>query len=312
MDNKTLLKLTGRYLDDYLEAFLESGQSSDLKSFLFGQPVPPSQARFNPDVESVDLHKKRFDMIHDTLPDAKLKGFVDTVSSMEDVVVVDMCSWYGERFGLWVAAANPSAEVHVYDPQVLQDFAPFLFNDQKPECIFKFDNQTPYDVMHQEQSVNNLYRQNGLGNITFHQQVMCAAGMKRIACRNKGRKVVFTARRINDLVGPVADAVATCENAEMVIAPLVNLEVKNYQDDTVMRLIDRRRDIRRDQDSSVPVAPADNARSRLFTMMQKYYSLKAASVVGDRAEVYRSGDLDGLSVFHHPTHYVSTIEPKRK
>ncbi|MBU2560665.1 MAG: hypothetical protein KKD17_00020 [Nanoarchaeota archaeon] len=313
MKKQELLDRTGRYLEDYLADFAEEGRASDARHFRFGIEIPAYQARMDPeDVDTIDLHLTRFNQIYRSLQQASLKGFIDAVSRIEDVIVIDICSLYGERFGLWVASENPTADVHVHNPEVPgEDFALFLFNQHNRGKIWKFHTKPKFDVSDPEGSINELYGVNGFTNISFHLDAMDAEGMDRYCRENPRRKVVFVAERINDLVQPIAGAVARNPSAEMVIAPLINLDVRNYLDDQTMLLIDKYRHIRQGQTASDTHRPSANVRTRLFTMMQQYYSLKAALEAGGKAEVYAATELERGFPFHHPTHYVSTIEHLR-
>jgi hypothetical protein len=308
MENSQLMKETGRYLEDYLEAFMKNGFSSELKMMSCGVEIHPSQAmQFEGDVQTVDLHKSRFCSLYKNLPEANLATLREAAAKVEDILVVDMCSWYGERFGLWVAAQNPGSEVHVYNPMIPSAFAGFLFNDARRELVFKFRNKPEFDKRDIEGSVNRLYAENGMRNVQFHLEAMDLQGMNRYAKENPSRRVLFFAERINFLIAPIVTAAAESANADAILAPLINVDSASFCEDEVMRLINKYRAIRQGQQSADTIPAEATARARLFTMMQQYCALKAATKIGDRAMVYRESRLDSGFPFQHPTHYVSTI-----
>jgi hypothetical protein len=307
---RTLLQTTGDYITDYLPVFMAGNNERDIRFFgPGGYELSEAQAR-QPHTEAcaLDLHEKRFRELYDSLPRATLRDFRDAVSNIDNVVVIELCSWYGEMFGLWVAANNPSAEVHVYDPETRRfNFSPMLFNDKHPDRIWKFEKRTGFTALNVEDSVNNLYIKNGLKNIHFHQEAADAVVLENYALSFSGRPVVFVGLRVNELVPEICRVVRKYRNAGVVMTPFLSSEYGHSDNDPVIEEINRGIEIRAGQERDRIIDPAVTGRSRLFTVMQQYVSLKAARQCGERARVYRESIFELGSPFHQPTHYVSTV-----
>lgn len=308
---ETLLRTTGAFLRDYLPEFREHAVDEDIRFFLpEGCEVSEVRARqHNVDAYALDLHEKRFRELYEKIPRATLRDFRDAVSSIDDVVVVELCSWYGELFGLWVAANNPSAEIHVYDPEVRRfNFSPMLFNDRNPDRIWKFKKRTGFTHLNIEGSVDKLYRKNGLDNIWFHQKAADTEILSQYAVQYNNRPVVFAGLRVNKLIPEICGVVSRYRNAGVIMTPFLSSECAYSGSDAVVEEINRSIEIRAGQERKNIIDPAITGRSRLFTAMQQYLSLLAAQQCGERTRVYRESIFERGSPFHQPTHYVSTVE----
>ena len=314
MDSTMLLKETGRYLEDYLEDFVVHERDADIRFFAYGAEVPAFSVNQFEDVDKIDFHKARFRNLYDRLPEAELFDFVRVLTHMDDLVLVDVGNMLmGADFSLWVAALNPSAEVHVYNPDMNFDLPKFLFNEHNKDKLFKLKNRTGLDNSRAEESTKELFAENGIDNISHHYDIVRQADLKKIAEENSGKNVVFFSRRTptmpEEMTSQIAEVVAGHHNAGMILLPLFNTRICAYQDDRIMQLINMYR-FARDHYRGPTCSPEDNAASRLFTATQQYYALKAGSIVGGRAKVYRESHFETGFPFHHPTHYVSTIDPK--
>ncbi|MBN1544238.1 hypothetical protein JW898_02125 [Candidatus Woesearchaeota archaeon] len=315
MEKQELLERTGIYLEDYLDDFVIHGKVSDIRYSSYGVTIPAHAVRNFEDVEEVDRHRSRFSQIHEALPEAGLFDFVRALSSMKDAVLVDIGSMLmGADFSLWVAAQNRSSEVHIYNPDVDCDFPPFLFNELKRERVFKLKEKTELDTSRPEESAERLFRANGLPNIYYHCARIGKEGLESIAEADADRPVVFFSRRTptmpEEMTSQIASVTAGHPNSHMILLPLINTRIDAYHDDRIIKLINRYR-FAREHHKDPTSEPSANAATRLFTATQQYYALKAASVVGERAKVYRERERETGFPFHHPTHYVSTVEPLR-
>ncbi len=315
MNNQALLSQTDKYLDDYLEAFVIQNKKSDIQYSAYGVPIPAHSVQQFDDVDAVDLHKERFKQLYDSLPESELFDFVRALSDIENVVLIDIGNMlYGADFSLWVAAQNPSADIHIYNPDIDHEFPPFLFNDFNKEQVFKLKTLALFDHSDPKSSTKKLFESNGLPNISYHYEKIEKGCLEKIAQENADRQVVFFSRRTpttpKEMTSQIACVVNDNENTHMILMPLINTKINAYKDDRIIELINRY-NFAREHYKDPTSEPCANAATRLYTAMQQYYALKAASVVGERAEIYKEAHFETGFPFHHPTHYVSTIEPKK-
>ncbi|MBW2972025.1 hypothetical protein KY359_03225 [Candidatus Woesearchaeota archaeon] len=313
MSKEMLLKETGKYIEDYLVPFVIDSKNDDIRFFFMEREITPEMAEVYKTGTTIDdLHRSRFSALYNSVPEASMRSFIDAVSVEDSPVIIDIGSLHGEEFSLWVASQNPSAEVHIYNPQEMDAFPPYLFNGISPDRFFKLKPDVRFDKARQEECTNALYAANGLDNV---HQYLAAADRKCIeehVTEAGGRKVIIFSDRTPtapaDLASEIALAVKGNPDAHMIITPYPNTAVSAYQDDRVMQMINRFNFL--ENVKGMPTSePKTNAATRLFTMMQQYYALKVASAAGDRAKVYRETEFDTGFPFHHPTHYVSTIAP---
>ncbi len=286
MDKERLLQLTGRYLEDFLEEYAQTGR-----------PLPDEE---------------RFREIygHGMLPQATRRDFIDAASKIDSPLVIDIASFFhGERFGMWIASMNSSAEVHVYNPAEIDDgFAQVLFNEHNKYGIFKLKKKVPFNIHDQDGSVNSLYSANGLDNIVFHQEKITDDKLEEYAGLYPDRTVVLYASRICWLYPMISDAVGRHRNFEMVIDIVTNSRVDTLKPDSVVDLINKGyyKDLRQFPCSTMLFHPSAIPQTRLITAMNQYHSLKAAIMAG--ADIFYEGVPVSNYPMHQATHYVSTIQ----
>ena len=248
--------------------------------------------------------------IYRSLPTAIRPMFVDKVSCMQNPVVIDIASFYGEDFGLWVAQQNLSAEVHVYNPFTIDFFAPFLFNDLNKGIIAKLRPTTHFDKEDAEASINRLYRTNELRNITFHKRAVSQRDLEAIAEDYAGRQVVFVSLRTpttpQEMTSQIAAAVGKHGNAQMVLAPYVNDDIRAYADDPLINVVNQNweRLLRGKDSEQYDLRISRDA--RLYVALSLYYACLSAERAG--ATVYYNNIPKGF-LFQYPCCFVSTLRP---
>lgn len=312
MDVDKLLKKTGSYLEDYLDVYPE--QQSDVRHFLCDREIHPSQVRqfSSEDIDTIDLHKTRFDSFYSCLPSANLGNFIDVVSDMDSPVVVEVGSHLGERFGLFVANENPSAEVIVMNKDYTRMGKDVLDYKRSPfsfDLKISPDSDVPMKDFHEA-----VYRANGFENVRFEKANVTGALLNSIADKYNGRNVVIFSERTPSMpVGMtevISGVVANNDNMDMVLMPLVNTDVKDYNNDPIMQLINRKyKDFIRNEPGTRYEGP-ETARTRLFSTMNQYLALKGA--IDSGANVYRRDRVQEGFFFCRPTHYVSTLKPSKR
>ncbi len=330
MNIPSLREQVGRYLKEYLPRFAEEGMEQDSHWMVQGNSVPYEQVLryFGGEAEHVDLHRARFQEISRQIPSASLSGFVHRAANLQDVVVVDVGSHFGQEFSLWIARMNEGADVHLYDPEPLPvtsgndhgGFPASLFNSHNGHRLSKLKRHgCTYTPSRQEESINQLFDVNVIArrggsrpNVTYHQQALSEDNLDALV-RNAGRRgkrVLLYSRRTPQLPEEMSSRMAkvarTYENTDLLLLPHVNAPINAYSDDEVIRLINQYRP-NRNMPATEATSPDATARSRLFTMCNLYLSLKAAELAG--AQVYAETEFGLGFPYHHPTHFVSTLEP---
>ncbi|MBI2111962.1 hypothetical protein HYT52_00300 [Candidatus Woesearchaeota archaeon] len=226
MDLEFLLAETRKYIEKYLEAFTKKGIDRDRGYTLYGTEISQGEFLQRTDAEEVNLHLTRFSRIHTNVEQASIKGFIRAVSRIPSVVVLDIASYFGEEFGAWVASANRTAEVHVYEPEPFNSFGNYIFGGSKTGRVFQFTERPSFDHTQPAASINHLYYENGLRNITFHPELLLADNLDEKIRQSKGRKVVIFSHRLPTLpvdVGEIiTQAVNTYDNVEAVLMPYYN------------------------------------------------------------------------------------------
>ena len=310
-----LREITRAYISDYLGKFAAHGQSGDFSWIMNHNPESNLVDMLREEGIEPDMHKTRFDDMYSRVPESSTERFRESVSEMGDVVVLDIAScWYGKDFGLQVAAENPHAEVHVFNPRTQGKFRPYLFKILGPDGNPILQEKTPFDVADQEGSVNRLYQRNGLDNIRYHLEGIGERDIERFAA--SGKRVVLYSRNVPtqpvELTSVLADAAATHDNVDVILMPLANMPVKAYHDDDTMQLINRYvAKLVGSQDSFETEEPDESARARLAIAMNLHYSLKAAEHV-EGAGVYKVTERKAGFPFHKAPFIVSTVPPSQK
>ncbi|MFA6888672.1 MAG: hypothetical protein WC254_04200 [Candidatus Woesearchaeota archaeon] len=250
--------------------------------------------------------------IYSTLTKATRPSFVQSVAQMQNPVVIDIASFYGEEFGLWIAKQNPTAEVHVYNPFTFDYFAPFLFNRLNEGIIAKLSPTTEFETAHPEASINRLYRTNGIRNITFHKHAVSQPGLEAIAEQYSPREVVFVSLRTpttpREMTSQIAGAVAKHPHRHMILAPYINDDIRTYHDDPLIRHINDnwRRLLLNKQFERQDLTESKDA--RLYIAFSLYYALCSAEKTG--ATIYQNALPQGFS-FQYPCFFVSTLPPQQ-
>ncbi len=310
-----LQEITRAYISDYLAKFAAHGQGGDFSWIMNHNPEGNLAEMLREEGIEPDMHKTRFNDLYGRVPEADSADFIDGVSKMDDVVVLDIAScWYGKDFGLQVAAENPKADVHVFNPRTQGKFRPYLFKILGPDGNPILQEKTPFDVNDQEGSVNRLYQRNWLGNIKYHLEGIGERDIERFAA--SGKRVVLYSRHVPtqpvELTSILANVAATRENVDVILMPLVNMPVNAYHDDETMELINRYvAKVVGSQDSFETEEPDESARARLAIAMNLHYSLKAAAQV-EGANVYKVSERKSGFPFHKAPFVVSTIPPTKQ
>ncbi len=253
-----------------------------------------------------------FSDIYTSIPSATRLMFVETVKGMQSPVVIEIASLYGEEFGLWIAKQNPHAEVHVYNPQTLDTFAPVLFNHWNPDIVAKIHSTTSFDPANPEESINRLYRTNELYHITFHKQAVHQRDLEEIAEQYAPQKVVFVSLRTptvpQEMTSQIAHATARYPHTHMILAPYINTEIQAYTDDPVVGFINNswRRLVSGKGSEQYDI---ENMEARVFIAFSLYYACLSAEQA--YATVYRNAVQSNGFPFQHPCCFVSTIKPQQ-
>jgi len=323
----SLIEQTRCYLNFYLEDFAEKGRSEDP---IYKRPYPGSVPFSMQHIPlKINQQETLLQELMRQVPKASLQDFRNAVISKAckpegfRTLVLDIASmWYGTDFGIQVARGNKDAEVRIYNPLThVQDmngklyepkkadrFPEFFFNDVDPDRIPKFETEVPFDHKNAEDSAKRLYRANGLDNIWYHQEAISQKTLERIMRSNPDRQIIIFSDRTptypKELGHQIATVVAEHENADMILAPFFNDEIRAYQDDPMIQLMNKHRTKIEKCTDDTPFM--DQVESRLFVAAQLYYCLKIAENTG--AQVYQKTGLKCPSC--NPSHYVSTIVPK--
>ena len=108
MERNSLIRITAHYITDFLNQVIEGTG------------------------ELISKERRRFFSIVDSIPEATIEAFRSTAYYIDDLAVADIASLYGETFGLWIAANNPTSQVHVYNPAESEQYPEFLFSGLNP------------------------------------------------------------------------------------------------------------------------------------------------------------------------------------
>ncbi|MEM4756238.1 MAG: hypothetical protein QW594_03835, partial [Candidatus Woesearchaeota archaeon] len=168
----------------------------------------------------------------------------------------------------------------------LLSFPPYLFNDYHPQEIFKFTHQQTPNPAHLEESVNALYKANGLENIFFHWDGVYYHHLASYA--QQGKLTVIFCDRIPPLKpnmpAVVARVAAEFANVDAVIIPFLNADIEAWYDDQVIAVINQQRSA-----LNVPfqdIVPIEyNTQTCAFTAMNQYYAAKISALA--EGKVYR-------------------------
>jgi len=261
-----------------------------------------------------------FHQIQNDLRSATRSTFRDVVASLDDVVVIQVADPFGAKFGLGIAQKNPSAQVALYDPANIGAYAgfpPFLFNELNKEEIAKLSYRSAFSPSDAPGALNNLFRENGLKNISYHQEKMTPSLLKTCIADAKGKPVVLFADRINDLAPMLAKVAGTNNNVHAVLMPLLNGPLNgSYERTATKELINEHIDQIFNEDTKYQALhqtpegflPFDfNESSRLHTMINLYQSLDLAKQAN--ASVFVEEHAKSGAPYHQPNFYVSTIQP---
>ena len=271
---------------------------------------------FEKDEIDIDKDKNDFNSIYSKLESADLSDFIQNVSSMKNPLVIDIASIHGERFGLHIADKNPSSKVEVYNPDYLCKEKFPISRDQKittTTAIYLDKTNVEFDPNDIQGSVNRLYKANNLFNINYNLEPIDEEKIQNLAKSNKN--IVLYASRINELVEPLCNATKSNDNVDLVILPLLNLNLESYYNDETIQLINQYKDLvvtPEDKDeilytNNKKLNPEDNFKTRTFTIMSLYFSLKAAEETN--AKVYKPIQTESGFPYHQPNFIVSTIKP---
>jgi len=304
---KDLLKRTGEYMEDYLEDFTVRGINEDVVPSVAGMSIQPAEVRqFPGEVDYEDFHRKRFESCYGSLPEATLSQFIDAVSRIPNVVVIDIASEFGKDFGLHIAKRNDTAMVHVYNPRPIGGFAETMFDKLSAHESPLLEKKTQYNEYDPEGSALALYRQNLLYNIWFHKEAATQEILKQHARDRPFQRHIFYANKVYELVPMIVNATKASKKAEMIVLPFVNSELPDYRKDKIIDIMNRYYARLRAKNPHDTLEPSGLAETRLITMLNQYISLKMAVETG--ACVYRESDRKLGFPFNHPTHIVSTLK----
>ncbi|MGM5484327.1 MAG: hypothetical protein ACQEP1_00440 [Nanobdellota archaeon] len=268
MDNDQLIRRTGEYLDKYLNAYF-NGKTDDIKDYNDGGPV-------------VDLHKGKFRAFYDKLPKTSREEQIERLSALDDLHLISVADMnMGAMFGLHVAKNNPNSHVEIQNPMksldTADDFHPPLTNDINREMVFKLEKNTNYSKENPENSYNELFKNNGLYNARFNRAYSTPETLN-----SNSNNIVYHAERINDLTRMLTQA-TNKNNAGLIMMPLINPneQIDHYLDDEIINKInDSYLELCKGQgEENKERTPVDNARKRLVTASQLYFTSKLASEV---------------------------------
>lgn len=316
MEKGMLMQSTRKFLDDYLDDFVQENMMDDVRLFHFGREVPYGTARmFESEepgcIEESNVHLGRFNAINRAVPEISRREFINAVAAIDDVVLVDIGSLYSSKMGLWVAYMNPDAKVIVYKKDVpnLQMFMPCLFDGDTSGGRFQLSRNIDFDRENPVKSINNLFRSNGFHNIELRNMFVGREELENIAMEAQGRPVVFYSERTPtvplEMTHTIAGFVRESRNSGMILMPFINTPIDAYHSDKMMQKISKNQHVFWEQESgNTSLDTQENGKLRVFCAMHIYYALKVAAL--GNGEVYNATKLG-----NNPAYYASTIEPKK-
>ncbi len=319
MDNEMLMQSTWKYLNDYLDAFVQEKIMDDTGLFHFDRPVDYGMARmFEAEepgcIEKRNVHLDRFNAINNVPHEAVHKDFLEAIAEIKDVVLVDIGTFYSEKMGLWVADKNPGSKIIICNKEVqnLEIFMPGLFNGDMKSGRFQLSKNIEFDENDPVKSINDLFKSNGFHNVEFRHMLVGKPELENVVREAGGRPVVFYSERTptmpKEMTSRIASVVKDNRNAEMVLLPSINSLIDAYHGDMMMQKIGMNQAHIWNTSTGNPSKDTQkNGKMRLFFamhLMHLYYALKIA-ILGN-AEVYRASEFNDK----HP-YYVSTIKPKK-
>lgn len=308
MNNLDLLNQTKKYLDDYLEEYVYNKKENDFSYFYNGIDIKGLNLKIYNlnDIEKIDFHKINFENINNYFTKKPLQNKIEKIINMKNPVVLDVASFCGEHFGLFIAKYNKSAKVNVYNPAKLDMIPKFVFNNKNPK-ICKLKKETLFQKNYQN-TINNLYKENNLDNINFHNKEITTDIIIDYAKQNKN--IILYSSRVFQLLPMFDEAISKQKNIDYIIMPLSNIpknETINgfFDDKTIQKIAKYHRTIR-DYKFTGKLDCSNNTKTRLISAMNIYLTLKM-SLLKNNSKVYQLENETPGFPFSGPTHYVSSL-----
>lgn len=314
IDKQKLLELSEKYLEDYLEQFINGGVVSDIETY-YPDNINPSMSA-NPMYQNlisnsvkpvkVDKIQLRYSQIMKQIPVTPMTSILNHVCSLDDVLIIDVASRLGERFGLFVAEKNPDSQVYVFNPFTeIHDF--FLNQELLLEDLDRKVNYSPknfkgIDITNIAFSINQFYNDEDLYNIKFRKEFFSKDKLKEIKEKNPSKRIIIHSHRTptspKDITYDLSEMVNEFD-IDVIMTPLINMSIDHRNKSLLKKINGNYRGM-------IKMSNNLDVRDKLYNIMTLYYTLNIAMI--SDANVYQKRTLK--EPYHHPNFIVSTINPQ--
>jgi hypothetical protein len=309
-DKKKLLELSAKYIDDYLEPFLNDGKTSDIATYYPENPlinINPIFRNLSDDKpEKIDKIQTRYFQIMNSIIKTPMRSILEQVCLMDNTLVIDVGSRVGERFGLFVAKKNPTSQVYVFNPYLEKKH---IDNDVLLESLEKNNNYDSkfYDMIdlgNLSVSINSFYERENLENIQFKEHFFSKEKLEEIKKQNPTKRIIIHSHRTpiipNDITYDLSEMVNSFD-VDVIMTPLINARVDD-RDNSIFKKINEHY---LNMSKKLKSQNHENA-EKIYNIMTLYYALNIAMI--SDANVYQKRTFK--NPYEHPNFIVSTIKPQ--
>lgn len=283
------------YLEEHFSDLMDKCIESKIVPTLCGIEVSKKLAETengSGSIINMDIMESEFNDFYYRFPEAGLDEFIRSICWEGHEIIVEINAPESNSAGLEIAKRNRSAMSFIYTSPKRQM--------EKKEVILL------------ETELNSKLIKAGIPNAVYKVGNPDAYTLEGFAAKTDNKMVLLSYNAPNAPFSyplKIAEIAKDSPNVDMVVAPNVhNMFSKKEKDSILLKMSSENLKIEGADDSFNPEEFC--ATCRMYTAAQQYYALKAALAAG--ASLYRESHYRKGFPFFLPTHYVSTIEPKKK